>query len=55
MKLIFEFHFKKKEGFSESDFMAIVSKRLAALGEEIPISFFGYQGIDKGYIFEQLN
>lgn len=52
MKLIFEFHFKKKEGFSESDFIAIVSKRLSALGKEMPISFFGYQGIDNGYIFE---
>lgn len=52
MKLIFEFHFKKKEGFSESDFMGIVSKRLSALGKEMPISFFGYQEIDEGYIFK---
>lgn len=52
MKLLFEFYFKKKEGFSEDKLIGIISKRLSELGKEMPIHSFNYQTVDEGYIFE---
>lgn len=52
MKLSFELHFRRKEGFSEDEFIGIISKRLSELGKEIPIYSFKYQKIEEGYIFE---
>ena len=52
MKLVFEFHFREKEGFLEDEFLKIISNRLSTLGKEMPITSFKYQKIDEGYVFE---
>lgn len=52
MKLSFELNFSRKEGFSEEEFIGIISKRLSDLGKEMPIYSSEYQKINGGYIFE---
>lgn len=49
MTLTFEFHFTKKEGFLEEDFLQVVSKNLTELG---CVTSLKYQTIAEGYLFE---
>lgn len=49
MKMVFEFHFMKKEGFVEKDFLGVISENLTQLGI---VTSFKYQAIVEGYLFE---
>lgn len=49
MKLTFEFRFTKEEGFTEKDFLQIISRDLSQLGYIISMR---YQVITEGYLFE---
>ena len=49
MKLTFEFHFTKKEGFVEADFLQVISKNLTELRL---VTSLKYQAIAEGYLFE---
>ena len=49
MKIVFEFHFIKKAGFAEKDFLEVISRNLTRLGI---VTSFKYQAIAEGYLFE---
>lgn len=49
MKIVFEFHFMKKEGFTEKRFLEIISNNLTQLGI---VTSFKHQAIEEGYLFE---
>lgn len=49
MKIAFEFHFMKKVGFAEKDFLGVISRNLTQLGI---VTSFKYQAIEEGYLFE---
>lgn len=49
MKLTFEFHFTKEAGFTEKDFLQIISRDLKQLGY---ITSMRYQAVTEGYLFE---
>lgn len=51
MKLGFEFHFKKKENYSEENLLGIISERITNLGKDMPIYSFDYQIIEDGFAF----
>lgn len=51
MKIGFEFHFEKKNNYSEEKFINIISERLSKLGKEMPINSVSYQSVKEGFAF----
>lgn len=49
MKLTFELHFTKKIGFSDEDFLKVISENLKELGL---VNSMKYDTITEGYLFE---
>ena len=49
MRIVFEYHFIKKTGFLEKDFLEIISRNLTLLGI---VTSFKYKAIAEGYLFE---